>query len=140
MTAESIAIVGPGRMGVGIATAVLMADRGHRVTLIDSKRREPGKETETLDAAREEVKANLELLNGLGLLHTDTESLIGGLEVATGLNEAIAGHSFVFEALPENVAIKQDSTITKMSTPVRCSTKNTWDSLNCCTCTNNPKI
>jgi 3-hydroxybutyryl-CoA dehydrogenase len=107
MTAESIAIVGPGRMGVGIVTAVLMADRGHRVTLIDTKRREPGKKTETLDAAREEVKANLELLNGLGLLRGDTESLMGGLEVATGLNEAIAGHSFVFEALPENVAIKQ---------------------------------
>ena len=107
MTAESIAIVGPGRMGVGIATAVLMADRGHRVTLIDTKRREPGKETETLDAAREEVKANLELLNGLGLLRGDTESLIRDLEVATGLNEAIAGHSFVFEALPENVTIKQ---------------------------------
>ena len=107
MTAASIAIVGPGRMGVGIATAVLMADRGHTVTLIDSKRREPGRETETLDAAREEVKKNLELLNGLGLLRTDTESLIAGLEVVTGLNEAIGGHSFVFEALPENVAIKQ---------------------------------
>ena len=107
MTAASIAIVGPGRMGIGIATAVLMADRGHNVTLIDTKRRKPGKETETLDAAREEVKANLDLLNGLGLLRGNSESLMEGLDIATGLNEAIAGHSFVFEALPENVAIKQ---------------------------------
>lgn len=107
MTAESIAIAGPGRMGVGIATAVLMADRGHTVTLIDTKRRKPGKETETLDAAREEVKANLDLLNGLGLLRGNTESLMECLDITTGLNEAIAGHSFVFEALPENVAIKQ---------------------------------
>jgi 3-hydroxybutyryl-CoA dehydrogenase len=108
VTAESIAIVGPGRMGVGIATSVLMADRGHALTLIDTKKREPGKETETLDRAREEIKANLALLDGLGVLRADTESLIGGLEVATGLTEAIAGHSFVFEALPENVSIKQE--------------------------------
>ncbi|MGD8211082.1 MAG: 3-hydroxyacyl-CoA dehydrogenase NAD-binding domain-containing protein [Desulfobacterales bacterium] len=107
MTAESIAIVGPGRMGVGIATAVLMADRKHAVTLIDTKERKPGKETETLDAAREEVKANLDLLSRLGLLRGNTESLMAYLDITTGLNEAIAGHSFVFEALPENVAIKQ---------------------------------
>ena len=84
-----------------------MAGQGHTVTLIDTKKRESGKETEALNAACEEVKANLELLNGLGLLRGDTESLMEGLDIATGLNEAIAGHSLVFEALPENVAIKQ---------------------------------
>ncbi len=107
MTAESIAIVGPGRMGVGIATAVLMADRGHTVSLVDTKRRKPGKETETLVAAREEIKANLDLLSQLGLLRGNTESLMEDLDITTGLNEAIAGQSFVFEALPENVALKQ---------------------------------
>ena len=49
----------------------------------------------------------MEILNGLGLLRGNTESLMECLDIATGLNEAIAGPSFVFEALPENVAIKQ---------------------------------
>ena len=44
MTRESIAIVGPGRMGIGITTSVLMADHGHKVTFIDTKMRESGKE------------------------------------------------------------------------------------------------
>ena len=107
MTAASIAIVGPGRMGIGIATAVLMANQGHAVTLVDTKKRGPGKETETLDGACEEIKANLKLLDGLGVLRGDVESLISGLNVVAGLDEAIAGYSFLFEALPENVAIKQ---------------------------------
>ena len=51
MTAESIAIIGPGRMGVGIATATLMAGRGCRVTLIDSKKRPAGGGTEALTRA-----------------------------------------------------------------------------------------
>jgi 3-hydroxybutyryl-CoA dehydrogenase len=108
MTGESIAIAGPGRMGIGIATAVLMADRGHKVTLIDTKKREPGRQTEALDRARDEVQANLKLLDGLGVLRADPAALAGDLGVSTNLAEGIAGASFVFEALPEKVAIKQE--------------------------------
>ncbi|CAB1055325.1 3-hydroxybutyryl-CoA dehydrogenase (EC [Olavius sp. associated proteobacterium Delta 1] len=108
MTAESIAIVGPGRMGVGIATAVLMANQGYTATLIDTKKRQPGKENEALDSAREEVNANLELLDGLEMLHGDAATLSAALGVSTGLEQTIAGCSFVFEALPEKVTIKQD--------------------------------
>jgi 3-hydroxybutyryl-CoA dehydrogenase len=108
MKAESIAIVGPGRMGVGIATAVLMANQGYTVTLIDTKKREPGKETEALDSAQEEVKANLELLDGLEMLPGDAATLSTYLGASAGLEQTIAGCSFVFEALPEKVTIKQD--------------------------------
>jgi 3-hydroxybutyryl-CoA dehydrogenase len=108
MTASSTAIIGPGRMGIGIATAVLMANKGHTVIMIDTKKRAPGRETERLDSAREEVKANLELLAGLGMLAGDAATLIGSLNLVSGLNEALAGCSFVFEALPEKVAIKQE--------------------------------
>jgi 3-hydroxybutyryl-CoA dehydrogenase len=107
MTAESIAIIGPGRMGIGIATAVLMANRGHAVTLVDTKKRASGKKKESLQGACEEVKANLQLLEGLGMLGDDAESFSGNLNIATGLKEAVVGCSFVFEALPEKVAIKQ---------------------------------
>ncbi len=108
MTAASIAIVGPGRMGIGIATAVLMANQGYTVTLIDTKKRQPDKETEALDCAREEVKANLELLAGLEMLRGDAATLGAALGVSPALEQTIAGCSFVFEALPEKVTIKQD--------------------------------
>jgi 3-hydroxybutyryl-CoA dehydrogenase len=107
MTGESIAIAGPGRMGIGIATAVLMADRGHTVTLIDTKKREPGRQDETLESAQDEVQANLKLLDELGMLRADPAALAGNLDVSTDLAQAVAGASFVFEALPEKVAIKQ---------------------------------
>jgi len=108
MTAESIAIVGPGRMGVGIATAVLMANQGYMVTLVDTKKREPGKATKALDSARKAVKANLELLDGLEMLRGDAATLIEALGVSPGMEQTIAGCSFVFEALPEKVTVKQD--------------------------------
>jgi 3-hydroxyacyl-CoA dehydrogenase len=36
---KKICIVGPGRMGVGIVTAILLANQGHAVTLFDTKER-----------------------------------------------------------------------------------------------------
>jgi 3-hydroxybutyryl-CoA dehydrogenase len=94
-------------MTIGIATAVLMADRGHKVTLIDTKPRETGKENEALDHALAEIKANLSLLDELGMLRGDMQALAGNLGVTGVLEEGIAGCSYVFEALPEVVAIKQ---------------------------------
>lgn len=108
MTAASIAIVGPGRMGVGIATAVLMANQGYTVTFVDTKKRDPGQETEALDSACEAVKANLDLLDGLKMLTGNAATLSSALGVSPGLEQSIAGCSFVFEALPEKVTIKQD--------------------------------
>ncbi len=108
MTADPIAVVGPGRMGIGIATAVLLADRGHPVILIDTKKRPPGRETEALENARRQIQDNLELLERLGLTASNAQELIGGLTVQSGLNQAVAACSFVFEALPEIVALKQE--------------------------------
>jgi 3-hydroxyacyl-CoA dehydrogenase len=94
-------------MGVGIATAVLMADRGHKVTLIDTKTRETGGENDALDRAHAEIEANLSLLDELGMLRGNVQALVENLGV-TGMMEAgIAGCSSVFEALPAVVAIKQ---------------------------------
>ncbi|UCF93612.1 MAG: hypothetical protein JSW39_05475 [Desulfobacterales bacterium] len=108
MKTESIAIVGPGRMGVGIATAVLMANRGYQVALVDTKKRAPGQETEALDRARADVEANLNLLERLGVLRGDAAARAADLRVAAGLAEGVGGCAFVFEALPEKVALKQE--------------------------------
>jgi 3-hydroxybutyryl-CoA dehydrogenase len=95
-------------MGVGIATAVLMTGRGHPVTLVDTKERQAGQQTTALARADAEVKANLALLEELGALPRQAQALAVDLRVATGLKEGVAGRSFVFEALPEKVAIKQE--------------------------------
>ena len=56
---REVVVAGPGRMGVGIATAVLMAGQGHRVTLLDTKERGAGQSPTRLEKAREEIGAML---------------------------------------------------------------------------------
>lgn len=107
-TAESIAIIGPGRMGIGIATAVLMAGRGHRVTVVDTKPREEGGSARALERARTEIEANLRILEELGLLGRGREELARDLDLAPRPDAAVAGSTIVFEALPEIVPVKQD--------------------------------
>ena len=41
---KNICIVGAGRMGIGISTAILLANRGYRIELVDLKERERGKD------------------------------------------------------------------------------------------------
>jgi 3-hydroxybutyryl-CoA dehydrogenase len=108
MRHESIAIAGPGRMGVGIATAVLMADRSFRVCLADVKPRTEGGAARALERARGEIEANLRILQDLGVLGRDWKELAGSLDLASGLDEAVSGSTLVFEALPEIVEVKQD--------------------------------
>ncbi|MCZ7661462.1 MAG: 3-hydroxyacyl-CoA dehydrogenase NAD-binding domain-containing protein [Thermoleophilia bacterium] len=103
---ETIGIVGPGRMGIGIATAILMADRGYEVTLLDVKERTPGNVWSALEKARDEIAANLDLLAELGLVDGDPARLLGRLSVARDLADRLGSCSLVFEALPETVEAK----------------------------------
>jgi 3-hydroxybutyryl-CoA dehydrogenase len=104
---RDIVVAGPGRMGVGIATAVLMAGRGHRITLLDTKPREPGREKAALEKARDEIRANLELLNHLGATAATGESGLQDLRLALGWDPEAAACSVVFEALPETFEAKE---------------------------------
>jgi 3-hydroxybutyryl-CoA dehydrogenase len=104
---EAIAVVGPGRMGIGIATAVLMAGRGLRVTLVDTKVREKDGGPRALSRAKSEVDANLKLLGDLGLLDAEPEELLRHLDLQLSLPAALPGRALVFEALPEIVEVKQ---------------------------------
>lgn len=108
MTLESIAIAGPGRMGIGIATAVLMAGPRYSVTLIDTKKRAAGKTAEALENARVEIMANLELLERLGVMYGDIETAAERLDISTSLVKSAAGRTLVFEALPEKMEVKRE--------------------------------
>ena len=104
---ENTCIVGPGRMGVGIVTAILLANQGHSVTLVDTKKREPGQEMTALNKALGEIRDNMTLLKELDVWGGDAELACGGIGVSQNLSE-ISQASFVFEALPEKEELKKD--------------------------------
>ena len=105
---KNICIVGSGRMGIGIATAILLSNRGYRIELVDLKERDPGEEQTALNGARDQIRANLELLEELGELAAPASRLMEDLDLTKGLEGGLKQCAIVFEALPERTEIKQD--------------------------------
>ena len=108
--AETIACIGSGRMGRGIAHSVAWA--GHRVRLIDAKPRSPaaydGLKAETLA----EIEASLAMIVDLGGFDPAAiPAMMARVSIwpldRTG--EALAGAGIVFEGVPEVEAAKQDA-------------------------------
>jgi len=87
-----VAVVGAGLMGHGIAQVFLVA--GHDVRITDNNR-------EVLEDVRQRIRANL---RALGM----DEEMAERLEVRRDLAEALAGAEVVFEAVYEDLALKQD--------------------------------
>ncbi|MDF1551977.1 MAG: 3-hydroxyacyl-CoA dehydrogenase NAD-binding domain-containing protein [Deferrisomatales bacterium] len=102
-----IAVVGPGRMGVGIVTAILLGDQGHRVTLIDTKKREAGTETGALETALAQIEDNLTLLGKLGLFEGDPQTVCHQVQLSVDTAD-VAPCAYIFEALPEKIDLKRE--------------------------------
>jgi 3-hydroxybutyryl-CoA dehydrogenase len=105
---KNVCIVGPGRMGIGIATALLCCPRPFDVRMLDVKERQKGQEYAALDKAKKEIQANLELLTEMGELKTKISEAMGHLSFHSGYDKVNRESSMVFEALPERPALKQD--------------------------------
>lgn len=105
---KNICIVGAGRMGVGISTAILMANCGYTIELVDLKERQSGQEFKTLEHAQKEIKSTLELLKELGEIALSPEDMMENLKITHGLENGLLKSEIVFEALPERPEIKQD--------------------------------
>jgi len=105
----SVACLGAGRMGRGIAVAFAYA--GHAVTMIDVKARSAG-QFATLEAeALDEVGKALRSLARFGLLtEKDAEAVIARVSVAPSRDMAavVAGAGIVFEGVPEVVDLKRE--------------------------------
>jgi 3-hydroxybutyryl-CoA dehydrogenase len=108
MAEQNVAIIGSGRMGIGIATALLLADRELYITLVDLKERPSGQENDSLENARKEIESNLNLLEELGELRVSPQKLIKGLSLSRSLEDAVSDSAYIFEALPEKPELKQD--------------------------------
>ena len=108
-TRPTIACLGAGRMGRGIAVAFAYA--GHDVTMIDIKAR-TAESFATLEAdALGEVRKTLASLARFGLLSgNDAESIIARVSVvpAQDMATALAGAGMVFEGVPEVVELKRE--------------------------------
>jgi 3-hydroxybutyryl-CoA dehydrogenase len=105
----TIACLGAGRMGRGIAVAFAYA--GHAVVMIDVKARS-AEQFATLEAeALGEVRKTLASLARFGLLaEADAETVIARVSVAPAqkMAAALAGAGIVFEGVPEMVELKRE--------------------------------
>ena len=105
----TIACLGAGRMGRGIAVAFAYA--GHAVTMIDVKARS-AEQFATLEAeALGEVGKTLASLARFGLLaEDDAKTVIARVSVvpAQDMAAALAGAGIVFEGVPEVVDLKRE--------------------------------
>ncbi|MBO9604606.1 MAG: 3-hydroxyacyl-CoA dehydrogenase family protein [Paenibacillaceae bacterium] len=98
---ERIAVLGAGTMGHGIAQ--LFAAGGHFVALYDPNAAQ-------LDKAERSIRAQLALLwEGASAAELTTlEQAAGRIVYTSDLAEAAAGADWVFEAAPEQAAVKQE--------------------------------
>lgn len=98
-TSVQITVVGAGLMGHGIAQ--LFATRGHNVWLVDVNE-------DILISAKEQVESNLINMRDKGVaLDGDVSQILDNISTTTELGPACDGTSFVFEAVFEDLELKQ---------------------------------
>ena len=99
-SAERIAVIGSGMMGVGVAQ--VFAAAGHEVALQDVQ-------PEALERAPRAIAANLTFLAEHGLFAADdVDDAVGRVRTTTDVAEAVAGADVVVECVFEDLALKQD--------------------------------
>jgi 3-hydroxybutyryl-CoA dehydrogenase len=100
MAFETVAVVGAGTMGNGIAHA--FAQYGFKVSLIDVKQ-------ELLDRALATITANLDRQLAKGVIDENLKkSTLSRIRTATDLPAGVAGADLVVEAATENQKVKTD--------------------------------
>lgn len=100
-----VSVVGPGRMGVGMANAFALHD--YTVSIVDTKDRPAGDEWAALDEAADRIRSQVQFLNEHGSTDREPEPVLENVVFSRSLEEGLAGAEWVFEALPEEPRIKQ---------------------------------
>jgi 3-hydroxybutyryl-CoA dehydrogenase len=105
---ETVAVLGPGRIGRQIALAFALG--GRQVRLVDAKEgRAAGEAERTLADARREIARDVGLMVEERVIdRTESGVVLGRIEERVGL-DALRGCGFVQEALPESVSLKQET-------------------------------
>lgn len=98
-TSEQITVVGAGLMGHGIAQ--IFAVHGHTVCLVDDN-------AEALDSAKQRVEKNLRNMQDKGVdLNDSVSQILARINTTQELDSACDGSDFVFEAVFEDLELKQ---------------------------------
>lgn len=106
---ETIAAVGAGRMGRGMAVA--FAYSGHPVRLIDAKPRSMAEFDRLKAETLAELRRTFALMADVGLMQADEiDTMLARVEVVghDDLAAALAGVPFVFEGVPETLEAKRE--------------------------------
>src|SRR5215208_1435281 len=104
------AAIGAGRMVRDIAIAFAYA--GHRIALVDLRRRSPDAWRRLCDEAGAEIRASLGALAQLGAIEPGQVAAIAArveLVDADGAPAALAQAELVFEGVPETMDAKRDA-------------------------------
>jgi 3-hydroxybutyryl-CoA dehydrogenase len=99
-----IAIIGPGRMGLGIALAFAL--KGFKVNILDGKERTAEAYERVQRSAKEEIQSNLRLLRRIGYLQTPSKGILSKISFSHEINRASLDVPIVFEAIPEKPDLK----------------------------------
>jgi 3-hydroxybutyryl-CoA dehydrogenase len=99
MELERIAVIGAGLMGHGIAQ--IFAAHGHPVSIVDNNQ-------ESLNSVRDRIETNLTTMTEHGVkLGDEIARIVGRVQPTTSIKVACDDVAFVFEAVFENMALKQ---------------------------------
>ncbi|RPJ02399.1 MAG: 3-hydroxyacyl-CoA dehydrogenase, partial [Deltaproteobacteria bacterium] len=96
---KTITVIGPGRMGLGIALAFAL--NGFGVTLVDGKERTDEACRTVEGKAKEELRSNVKLLRKIGFLKGPSERVLRRISFSRDLKPENFKVPFVFEAIPE---------------------------------------
>jgi 3-hydroxybutyryl-CoA dehydrogenase len=97
-TPEQITIVGAGLMGHGMAQ--IFAVHGHKVWLVDVNE-------DLLNSAKDRIRANLKNMHQQGVEFGPIEEIIKNVYPTPDLGTACEGSAFIFEAVFEDLELKQ---------------------------------
>ena len=105
-----VASLGAGRMGRGVA--VVFAYAGHEVAVVDFKERPQADFERLAEDALSEIENTFGTLARIGLMDAaDAPTLMRRVRMvpASGAAEAFGGADYIFEALPEVLALKREA-------------------------------
>lgn len=104
MKSERLTVIGPGRMGLGIALAFAL--NGFEVTILDAKERATEAYETVLGNAKEEIHSNLKLLRRIGYLQVSSKKILSKMSFSHKISEESFNVPIIFEAIPEKPNLK----------------------------------
>jgi 3-hydroxybutyryl-CoA dehydrogenase len=106
MKSRNIVIIGPGRMGLGIALSFALHQ--FHVRVVDGKSRSSAEYERVKQKTKRELRSHLKFLQRLNYLDESPGAVLSRVSFHGGLNGAALDGVCIFEAIPERPDLKVD--------------------------------